>query len=288
MNRADKAFPYLLILPSLIVVLFVLIIPLFFCVYCSVYACKYMSFSNFVGIENYIKAFTNPTYLRSFERSFLFSLASLAISLGFGLFLALWTHRHTNKIVSYSIQMVGLIPWVTSQVVGSMLWKWLLNEEYGLVNYGIRLLNGQSLAFFSNRQTAIAMLIFIMAWRTTGYAMVNILAGLKGIPTSVEEAALIDGANSWTRLIYVRLPLIKTQILISTIIISLSNLNNLTVPLALTGGGPGSATSVITLTIYELSFSNFQFGRASALSIILFMVTFLLSLIYVKAVKYDV
>ena len=133
-----------------------------------------------------------------------------------------------------------------------------------------------------------ALLIFVMTWRIIGYAMVQILAGLKSIPKSVEEAAIIDGAGKWQLLRFVRLPMIKTPLLISTIILTLSNINNLTVPLSLTGGGPGTATNVITISVYRLGFENYQFGTSSALSIVLFVVTLALSIGYVKAVKYEV
>ena len=89
--------------------------------------------------------------------------------------------------------------------------------------------------------------------------MVNVLAGLKSISPSIEEAARIDGTNRWQMLRHIRIPMIKTPLLISTIILTLSNINNLVVPLTLTGGGPGTSTSVITIPIYRLAFENYQF-----------------------------
>ena len=127
-----------------------------------------------------------------------------------------------------------------------------------------------------------------MTWRIIGYAMVNILAGLKSISLSIEEAARVDGVSRWQMFCYIRLPMIKTQMLISAIILTLSNLNNLTVPLSLTGGGPGTATSVITIPIYRLGFESYQFGTSSALSILLFAVTLILSIGYVKVAKYEI
>ena len=127
-----------------------------------------------------------------------------------------------------------------------------------------------------------------MSWRTIGYAMVNILAGLKSIPDNVEEAAIVDGVSKFQMLRYIRLPMIKTPLLISTIILTLSNINNLTVPLSLTGGGPGTATRVIMIPIYRLGFENYQFGTSSALSILLMIVTVVLSIVYVKVAKYEV
>jgi len=285
-KRSDKLFPYVLMTPSLVIIFLVLILPLFFAVYCSVFNAKAMSFDKFVGLDNFIKVLTNDIYRRSLYKTFLISGASLVISLVLGIAFALWTHKY-GGFIAFFIQMLVLIPWVTSQVVGAMLWKWLLNEDVGLINYVIGKLGGSRLHFFSNETVAMGMLIFVIAWRTIGYAMVNVLAGLKGIPQAVEEAAIIDGSNRWQKLIYIRLPMVRTPILISTIVIALSNINNLIVPLALTGGGPGTATSVITIQIYRLGFTNLQFGLSSALSLILFAVTIILSIGYVRVMKYD-
>lgn len=287
MNRKDKIFPYLLLAPSMIVIIFVLIVPLIYSVYCSVYNCDYMKFMDFVGLKNYAKALTNPAYLHAFGRTFVFALACLVISLVLGIVFALWIHKYSGA-VAYIIELLVLIPWVTSQVVGTLLWKWILSEDLGLFNFLVSAFGGTPLKLLSDPKIAQWTLIFVMSWRTIGYAMVNILAGLKGIPESIEEAAIIDGASKSQVLRYIRLPMIKTSILISAIILTLSNINNLTVPLSLTGGGPGSATSVIMIPIYRLGFESYKFGLSSAMSVILMIITIALSIIYVKAAKYEI
>ena len=255
MNKRDKIFPYLLLAPSILVILFVLIIPLGYSVYCSLYHCNYMKFTDFVGLENFIKVLSNKTYLEAFGRTFLFSAVSLVISLALGIVFALWIHKYTGA-TAYVIELLVLIPWITSQVVGTMLWKWILSEDLGLMNYLIKVFGGEPLKLLSDSRTAQVVLILVMSWRTIGYAMVNILAGLKSIPDSVEEAAIMDGVSKFQMLRYIRLPMIKTPLLISAIILTLSNINNLTVPLSLTGGGPGNATSVIMIPIYRLGFDR--------------------------------
>lgn len=287
MEGRKKLFPYVLLAPSILVIFFVLIVPLGYSVYCSLYKCNYMNFTDFVGLDNFIRVLSDKTYLAAFGRTFLFTAASLVISLGFGVVFALWIHKYKG-ITAYAIELLVLIPWVTSQVVGTILWKWILNEDLGLLNYIIRVCGGSPLNLLSNPNIAQITLILVMSWRTIGYAMVNILAGLKSIPDNVEEAAIVDGVSKFQMLRYIRLPMIKTPLLISTIILTLSNINNLTVPLSLTGGGPGTATRVIMIPIYRLGFENYQFGTSSALSILLMIVTVVLSIVYVKAAKYEV
>lgn len=287
MEGRKKLFPYVLLAPSILVIFFVLIVPLGHSVYCSLYKCNYMNFTDFVGLDNFIRVLSDKTYLAAFGRTFLFTAASLVISLGFGVVFALWIHKYKG-ITAYAIELLVLIPWVTSQVVGTILWKWILNEDLGLLNYIIRVCGGSPLKLLSDPNIAQITLILVMSWRTIGYAMVNILAGLKSIPDNVEEAAIVDGVSKFQMLRYIRLPMIKTPLLISTIILTLSNINNLTVPLSLTGGGPGTATRVIMIPIYRLGFENYQFGTSSALSILLMIVTVVLSIVYVKVAKYEV
>lgn len=287
MKKKERLFPYLLLAPGMLIILFVLIIPLGYSVYCSLYKCDYMKFTDFVGLGNYVKALTNLSYLQSLGKTFLFSFISLVISLTLGVVFALWIHKYKG-LYAYAIELLVLIPWVTSQVVGTLLWKWILNEDLGLFNYVLSVFGGEPLKLLSSPQLSQWTLIFVMSWRTIGYAMVNILAGLKSIPSSIEEAARIDGANSFQLLRYVRLPMIKTPVLISTIILTLSNINNLTVPLSLTGGGPGKATTVFMIPIYRLGFESYKFGLSSAMSVLLMIVTIVLSIIYVRAAKYEV
>lgn len=287
MEGRKKLFPYVLLAPSILVIFFVLIVPLGYSVYCSLYKCNYMNFTDFVGLDNFIRVLSDKTYLAAFAHTFLFTAASLAISLGFGVVFALWIHKYKG-ITAYAIELLVLIPWVTSQVVGTILWKWILNEDLGLLNYIIRICGGSPLKLLSDPNIAQITLILVMSWRTVGYAMVNILAGLKSIPDNVEEAAIVDGVSRFQMLWYIRLPMIKTNLLISTIILTLSNINNLTVPLSLTGGGPGTSTTVIMIPIYRLGFENYQFGTSSALSILLMIVTVVLSIVYVKVAKYEV
>lgn len=143
-------------------------------------------------------------------------------------------------------------------------------------------------AIFENKTASLVTLIVVMAWRTIGYSMVMILAGLKGVDKGLLEAARVDGANTWQALMRIKLPLIKTPMLLSTIVLTMSNFNNNTVPLILTGGGPGTATNVISLELYRMGFTYYKFGLASALSVLVFLVNIVFVVLYVRMIKYDV
>lgn len=285
-ERLNFALPYALSAPAMLLVVLFLLIPLGYCFYCSLWRCDYMHFSKFVGFQNYLNTLTDPSTLKSIGLSFYVSLVSLLIALVAGVLLALWINASGGRF-AYVLEIIILIPWVTSQVVAAMLWKWLLKDETGLINYVLTKLGMDTVGFLSNKTIAVYSLIGVMTWRVIGYVMVQMVAGLKAIPKEYDEAAVIDGANKWQLFWQVRLPQLKTPVAISAIIVALSNLNNLTVPMTMTGGGPGKATTVISILVYRESFSYYHFGEASAMSIALCVINFILTIMYVKAVKYE-
>lgn len=284
---SDRALPYVLVAPTFLFIVMWLILPLGYALYCSFWRCDYLQFTKTVGLENYISMLGSKAIQQDIGRTFYISGLSLAIALVLGTVLALWINSERGML-AYLIQLMGLIPWVTSMVVAAMLWKWILQDDSGLMNYFIRVLGGQKVGFLTNKTIAVYALIFVMTWRVIGYVMVQVLAGLKSVPHDLEEAAYVDGANKWQMFWAVRFPMLKTPLTISAIIVGLSNLNNLTVPLTLTGGGPGVATTTIAIELNKQSMKYYHFGEASALSVVLVAINFILMLLYVKAVKYDV
>lgn len=285
-HRLDKILPYALSTPAMFFIIFFLLVPLAYCLYCSLWRCDYMNFTKYVGLQNYIDVLTDPDTIKSIGLSFYISFVSLAIALVSGTLLALWINASSGRF-AYILELIILVPWVTSQVVCAMLWKWLLKDDTGLMNYLLNQLGIDSIPFLSSKTIVVYSLIGVMTWRVIGYVMVQLVAGLKGIPKEYEEAAMIDGANKWQLFWKVRLPQLKTPMACSMIVVALSNLNNVTVPMSLTGGGPGKATTVISILAYKESFSYYHFGESAALSIALCLVTFVLTVMYVKAVKYE-
>ena len=277
----------MLVAPAMLLIFALLIWPLFYTVYCSFFKLDYLNFGGFVEWQNYTRILTDKNVYASFGVTFIVTLCSTGISMLLGLALALWIDKRSG-IMAFGIEMVGLLPWVISMMVGTMLWRWVLNGDTSLFNHVLRVLGAQPIQLFNRKTEAVVTLILVMAWRTIGYSMVMILAGLKGISEALVEAAHVDGANNWKVLTRIRLPLIKTPMLISAIVLTMSNFNNNTVPMVLTSGGPSNATNVITLYLYKLSFDYYKFGTASALSTLLFAVNAIMIFFYIRMVKYDI
>jgi ABC-type sugar transport system permease subunit len=268
-------------------ILFILVIPLFYAVYCSLFNLDYLVKGKFLGLGNYLYLLRDTEIAGSFLRTLIMTLSATFISLICGLIFALWIDRHSGSF-AWAIEMICLIPWVLSMVVGALLWRWLFTSDFGLFDLLFGKLAGKPMHILSSVRSSQAVLVLVLAWRTIGYSMIMILAGLKALSFELIEAARIDGAGAWQILTRIKLPLIKTPMLVSSIVLTLSNFTNNTVPLVLTSGGPGSATNVITLHLYKMSFSYYQFGRSSALSVMVFAVTLLMVIFYIKVVDYEI
>ena len=264
-----------------------MILPVGYAIYYSLLDCDYMKITGFVGLENYKEFFASDLMMQTLFRTFVLSFCSLIISLLIGLLLALWIHGSKGPF-AFALQIVGLIPWVTSMVVAALLWQWILQTDTGLLNYLISRIGLDKIVILNDKRNAFIALTIVMAWRCVGYAMVQILAGLKSIPRDYEEAAEVDGCGKFQVFRYIRMPLLKTPLLLSAIIITLSNFNNLTVPQVLTNGGPGNATRVLSLAMYQEGFQFYRFGFSSTIACIMFVINLLLVISYVKAVKYEV
>lgn len=286
-RMTSKNLSVFYVIPAMSIILLFLVVPLIYTVYCSLFNLDYLVKGDFLGLGNYISLFQNSRVIKSFYFTFMLTVVSTALSVLIGLALALWIDRKEG-VFAYLIEMFGLIPWVISMMVAALLWRWLFNGDLGLFNMLLRGLGLDPIYVVQNKTSAVTALVFVLVWRLVGYAMIMILAGLKGLDGALLEAAKIDGASGFQLLRYIKLPLIKTSVLLSAIVLTVSNFTNNTVPKVLTSGGPNDATNVITLYQYNLGFRYYQFGTSAALSILIMLITSLIIVLYIKLSDYKI
>ena len=181
--------------------------------------------------------------------------------------------------------MVLVLPWVISQVITALLWKWILNIQFGLTRLVTDALGLLPIDFVGEFETAMPTLILVNVWRTFPFAMLLLLAALQTVPRELHEAAEIDGAGAWSRFRHVTLPLIKSTVLVVAIMLSLSYFNHVDLPLILTGGGPLGETRILALAAYEEAFVLNKMGYGSAIAVVVFAVNILLSLVYLRLLR---
>lgn len=266
-QRRENFYGYLFLTPWLLGFFGLFIGPGLTSLYLSLTKYDVLSSPTFIGLNNYIKMFTaDDQFWPSLWRTFYY--AGLGVPLGVigSMFLAILLNNKLRGITVYRTLyfMPSLVPIVASVV----LWKWLLNADFGIVNQVLRDLGvSNPPGWFSDRTWAIPSLIFMGLWQGIGGTrMIIFLAGLQGIPEELYEAASIDGANAWHRLRHVTLPLLTPTIFFNMILGIISGLQVFTAAFVATEGGPGFATWFYSLHLYKQAFDYWNMGYASALA----------------------
>lgn len=282
-RRRVDWFPYLLMAPGLLLVIFVTLYPMVFAIDYSVMKTQVFKQLAFVGLANYKRLVADPRFLENLFNSIVFVGVGVALTWVFGLALALFLRRQTwgNAV----LKTIILVPWVTNQVVLALMWKWLLGGEASPINYLLNLVHIPEFNPLIDTTLALPTLTFINAWRATGFAMLLMLAGLAAIPIEVEEAAQIDGASRFKQIWYVIIPLLKPISLACMITLTISFFNVIVLPLDLTGGGPLNTTELVSLRLYREGFQYYNIEIASTITAVMVALDLALSWIYFRLIK---
>ncbi len=234
----------------------------------------------FVGAENYLELLEDPSFHESLGNTVYFSvgivLATLALSLG----LALALDQPIRRITAF--RGVFYSPAVTSVVAIGVVWFWMLDPEYGLINQALRGLGIYGPRWLADSNWAMPGLIVTAAWRNIGYFAVVFLAGLQGIDKMYYDAASIDGANWWGRFRHVTLPLLMPTTFFVVVMSVILSFQVFALVYVMTGGGPGGSTSVIVFYLFQQAFIYFRLGYASAVGYVLFVIIFALTLVQMR------
>ena len=175
-----KSEPYALLLPTIILFAFVIIMPLLLNIYYSFCDMDYMKFDGYVGFKYYLKFLEDKSFYKSLQTTLFISLTAVSISMTLGTLMALWIDKK-DGVLAYLIKLVGLVPWAISMVVASLLWKWIFNGEFGLLNYILSLFGIDSINIFATKLSAKFAVIFVLAWRTLGVALfASPITGIQG------------------------------------------------------------------------------------------------------------
>jgi multiple sugar transport system permease protein len=225
-----------------------------------------------IGLANYAQAIGDPAVHTALGNTMLFILGYLPPVVCIGLGLALLLNRAFPGQTLF--RAIYFVPVVTSWVAVSLVWKWLLNPEFGLVNYGLSLLGIAGPGWLYDPQWAMAGIVLTSVWKDVGFVMVIYLAGLQDIPETLYEAAEIDGIHPLRVFWRITLPLLAPTTFFVTTISLINSFQVFDQVWIMTEGGPAGATSVVMELIYKNAFRYYQMGYASAISWLLFAIIF--------------
>lgn len=280
----QNGLAYALILPSLLAVAVVEIYPL---IQGLLEGFKYHNrvqpfLTRFNGIDNYREAWHDPDVRNSLRVSVVMVVAIVGGSYALGLVAALVLHSKIRFGGIYRTMI--LIPWVIPPVVAYISWQWMLSDQGGAFNQILMQLGlvDKPVLFLAKPNLAMISLITVGIWSRVGFMMITVLAALTAIPRDLHEAAAIDGAGRWRAFRHITLPLILPVSIIATLLQAIWTFNDFALPFVLTGGGPASATTTISLLSYREAFQRYNIGYGTSLAVISTVLMLLLGAVYLR------
>lgn len=237
----------------------------------------------FVGLENYRELLKDRVALSALRNTFIFVFVSTFFEILFGLLIALIINRHFRG--RGLVRAAILVPWAIPTVVSSQMWRFLFHDKYGLLNF---LLFGSDTSAYSawlaSPVAAFAAIIAADVWKTSSFAGLLILAGLQTIPDELYEAARIDGASAWQQFRRITLPLIKPALLVALLFRTMDAFRVFDLVFVMTQGGPADSTNVLQFYGYKKIFTEGLMGYGSTISVLVFFITFAVSLMYIRII----
>lgn len=235
----------------------------------------------FGGLANYTRLMNDPLFWTSVKNTFVILIVQVPIMTFLALILAVLVNSSLVKFKSF-FRISLFMPVITALVAYSIVFKTILNEQYGLMNYFLSWFGIEPVGWLTDPTWAKISLIMAITWRWTGYNMVIFLAGLQNIPKDMYEAASMDGAGTVRQFFSITIPQMKPVLLFSFVLSTIGTLQLFDEPYILTNGGPNNATLTITQYLYQNGFKFFDFGYASAISYVLVIMIGILSYLQMK------
>jgi multiple sugar transport system permease protein len=270
---------YLFVLPAFLALMIFLIVPILASAVLIFMQYDILTPPKWVGDENVRRLFDDERMLLTYRNTLLFVTGATFFNNLLGLLLAMGVNRAMPAMLKYLLRTAIFFPVLTTTASLALVWKFLLTQDRGIVNYLLGQIGLEPVAWISSSQWALISVIVYDVWKSMGFLMVLYLAGLQGIPEVLYEAAQIDGANRWQLTRSITLPLITPTAFFAIVISLIGAAQVFDNAWVLTGGGPGDASRLIVLYIYEAGFRRFEMGYAAALSLTLFLVLIILTLV---------
>ena len=291
-SKSDKVASWCFMLPTMIFLGITALLPLLYSLYLSFFKLK-LNLPNatpeFVGLQNYIKMLTDETVRTSTLNTLFFAIVSLALGVSLAMLIA------TKLIKPYPLRgffrAMFLVPWVTPPLVASIVWRFIFSENFSPINSILLKLHlikvpvnflGSTATFLGVSEPLIVLTI-INVWSIFPFLMVMFIAGLQTVPQEIYEAARMDGAGKMATFWRITVPCIRPVITSSIVLELIWQFNNFNISYMVTNGGPLGLTKTMAVEVYQAAFTNYRYGYASALSIIMMLIALIPSIFYIRS-----
>ena len=277
----EKAFPYALLAPALLLLAALTVYPFFYILHTSVHRLTPAG-ETFVGAQNFLRLLGDPFFYRAAVQTLVFTASALTLEFALGLALALLLDSQIRGRALWRALL--LLPMILPPVVAGVTWRLIYNPGFGPLNGALRLLglDTRRLTWLADPRFALPSVVLVDVWEWTPFVFLILLAGLQAIPEEPYEAARIDGSSPGQTFRHVTLPLLLPALLVALVLRTMDLLRLFDSVFILTQGGPGFATETLSLYIYKTAFRFYDFGYAAAASLALLVVTGALSRLYIR------
>lgn len=280
-KKQRNVWPFLFTITNALLFIIFFLIPAILGFYYSLTDYKGFATPEFIGLANYVELFQDESFYKALFRTFRYMIILVPLIYSVSLSIALLV---TSKKVkgTFIARIIFFLPWTISGIIAGVIWRWLFGENFGFINYMIDLMGKQPVMWFSNPNTALAVIILAALWGGTAFNMLQFMSSLKNIPPALYEAAEIDGASSWQRFFFITLPALKPTSFMVILLASIGSMKEFALVQSLTNGGPGTDNVFIVQYIYMTGFDKMRVGYASAASMVLFVILLGLGLIQMR------
>lgn len=276
-QRAEIGWALIMLMPSLLGMGIFTLIPVLASFALSFSQWNLLSPPKWIGLNNYLSLLGEPLFWKVLSNTFIYAFCVVLLEVPLALALAIALNQQ-GWLVKF-FRTIFFLPVVTSMVAIALVWNWIYDPQYGLLNAALGALGIQPVAWLFSTQWALPALIVMGVWKNVGYSMVIFLAGLQNIPDDLYEAAALDGANHWQQFLHVTLPMISPTLFFVMTMSTITAFQVFDTVYMMTQGGPENSTQVAVYWIYQNAFEFFQVGRASAMAYVLFGIILALTLI---------
>ncbi len=287
MDRRQQKIGYGFVMPAAIIMVALIVYPMLYGVYLSFFNTNLVTKWDYVGLKYYEQAVTKPEFASTVLLTFKFMLLVVAGHFLLGFLLASFLNKEFKGRLAYRI--IFMLPWLFPETVVALLFTWIMNPMYGVLNAilrGLGLISG-NVSWLGTAELAFPSVVFACIWKGYPLVMTMILAGMQSISHDLYEASYIDGANRWQQFLHVTVPSLRPVLTTTLILDSVWWFKQYTLVYTMTAGGPGSATSLVSLNIFSTAFESLRFGKASAWAVIVFFICYLIAKVYRVVLKDD-
>jgi multiple sugar transport system permease protein len=286
MAQMLKLQPYLFLAPSFAILLVFLIFPLSWNIYIALHDVTLTTILKgweYVGLENFVTLFEDPDFYTSLKVTLMFVGGSVALQFGVGLLMAIVLNQQIRGAGVF--RAILIIPWTISAVIAAFSFKFILDDNFGILNYMLNQLGIGSVGWLSDPNVVVWSLVIANMWYGTPFTLLFLTAGLLSVDPSLYEAARIDGASKMRSFFYITLPLLKPFIIINLILITMWSVNLFDIQLIMTGGGPLFSSTTASLYMYRQAFEFGLLSKGAASGIILIVINLAVAVTYVKFLR---